>query len=73
MVMHVKLKVQGVATLNLYVRFTPINNCILNAIGMTSESPLRYYEFLDEYCTTTPIGSPNSILQIYGSSNSLMH
>jgi len=40
---------------------------------MTDESPSRYYEFFDVYCTTTPSASPNSILQIYGSSNSLMH
>jgi len=44
----------------------------LDAIGMISESPLGYYELLDVYCTTTPSVSPNNILQIYDSSNSVM-
>jgi len=39
----------------------------LDAIGMISESPSGYYEFLDVYCTTTPSVSTNSILQIYDS------
>ena len=57
---------------NLKVRFSQTNKCILDAIRMTSESPSKYYEFLDMYRTTTPSVSPNGILQIYGSSNSLM-
>jgi hypothetical protein len=40
---------------------------------MTIKSPSGYYKFLDVYCTTTPNVSSNIILQIYGSSNSLMH
>jgi len=58
---------------NFYVRFAPTNNYILDAIEMTGKSPSGYYEFLDVYCTTTPNVSRNSILQIYGSNNSLMH
>jgi len=40
---------------------------------MTNESTSGYYEFLDVYCIITPSVSLNSILQIYGSINSLMH
>jgi hypothetical protein len=63
-------------TVRNFVQKWPIfsnDNCILDAIGMTSESPSGYYEFLNVYCTTTPSVSLSSILQIYGSSNSLMH
>ena len=72
MIMHVKLKAHGVTTLTF--RFdSPPPITVYDAIWVTGESPSGYYEFLDVYCTTTPSVSPNSILHIYGSSNSLMH